>query len=341
MDRFDDYKTHSIYSEICYQAYGKKGEKFFDIVTNITLFGIGIVYTLTASEMIAKLPWDKAGMPLLSNQKFCVLIVTLILVPVILLRDMTSLSFASLLGNIAIISCVIIVIVYGLIYNEKSVMMEDVKWVETSISGLSKLYGTLLFSFGVVFVTLPTIDEMQTPSSFNTILSITTTSSAIFYSVCNSFMYILYHNVIGGVKSNILQNMDNSSYFYYASTVLICLMSIFSYPVTVMPALQLCEPKANDNDKGLFTKTPKKIIFRLVILFLVSSLGLLFPNFNIVVSLLGNITITLITFILPPLLYLRLNEKNTKKEKIINGIFITLGIISMIFTTTNTILSIL
>lgn len=164
-------------------------------------------------------------------------------------------------------------------------LMVNVKWVDSSLKGISNLYGTLLYSFGVIFVALPTVDEMQVPDDFNRILSITTTSSALFYAICNSFLYILFHNTVGGVKGNILENMHTESVFYYVSTVLVSLMCVFSYPVTVMPALQLCEPKSDENDRGLFTHNYKKIIFRISVVVIASITAFFFPTFNIVVSL--------------------------------------------------------
>lgn len=168
-------------------------------------------------------------------------------------------------------------------------LLVNVKWVDSSLKGISNLYGTLLYSFGVIFVALPTVDEMQTPDDFNRILSITTASSALFYAICNSFLYILFHNAPHGVKGNILENMHTDSPFYYIATVLVSLMCVFSYPVTVMPALQLCEPKgdttANNTDRGLFTHNYKKILFRIFVVVAASVTAFFFPSFNIVVSL--------------------------------------------------------
>lgn len=69
--------------------------------------------------MLSKLPWDKMNLDFMTNQNYCIILVTLLLIPVILLRDMTSLSFSSLLGNIAIIGSIVLVLMY-IIYNEFS-----------------------------------------------------------------------------------------------------------------------------------------------------------------------------------------------------------------------------
>lgn len=111
--RNDDYITHSDYSECCYQSFGKIGVLIFEISTTISLFGVGVVYTLTAEGMLSRLPWTKIGIPYFEgNRLIMILIIVAILIPINLLRDMTSLSWASMLGNACIIICLFIVLMY-------------------------------------------------------------------------------------------------------------------------------------------------------------------------------------------------------------------------------------
>lgn len=62
--------------------------------------------------MLIQLPWKEWNASILSNSYLMVFIVGLLLIPVNLLRDMTSLSWSSMLGNISIISCLFIVLMY-------------------------------------------------------------------------------------------------------------------------------------------------------------------------------------------------------------------------------------
>lgn len=126
---------------------------------------------------------------------------------------------------------------------------------------------------------------MQTPKNYGKIIITGLSISSFFYIVIVSLLVIIYCHTADGIGSNILYNMSNKSVWYYICTVFVSLMCVFSYPVAVMPALQLIEPKENKNDKGLFTKTPKKIIFRIAIVIGVSAVAMIFPQFNIVVSL--------------------------------------------------------
>lgn len=174
---------------------------------------------------------------------------------------------------------------------------------------------------------------MEHPEKFQTLSSISLTISTLFYIVFGILLVILYYNIPGGVESNILYNIPSSNVCYWFTTLFISLMCILSYPVAVMPALQILEPKENENDKGLFTVTPFKIIFRIVIIAGISGIALLFPTFNIVVSLIGNVTLGTVSFIMPPLLYLKLNEHNTRADYIYNGIMAFIGFVAACFAT--------
>lgn len=79
--------------------------------------------------------------------------------------------------------------------------------------------------------------------------------------------------------------MNNTSIPFYICTLLVSLMCVFSYPVIVMPALELIEPQRNENDTKMFVITPKRILFRIIMIIFISIIAFLFPSFNIVISL--------------------------------------------------------
>lgn len=44
--RKDGYVASSLYSELCYQAWGIWGARIFDACTTFSLLGVGVVYTV-------------------------------------------------------------------------------------------------------------------------------------------------------------------------------------------------------------------------------------------------------------------------------------------------------
>lgn len=220
-------------------------------------------------------------------------------------------------------------------------MFSNIPWMTSSLSGFSRLFGTIIYAYSIVLVTLPTIKEMEEPSEFPLMAIISLILSSFFYIIFTSILVMLFTNSSdfgNGVKNNILYNISKDSIWYYISTLLISIMCIFSFPVAVMPALQLIEPKSIHKDKHLFTITPLKIVFRISITIGVAAVAYMFPNFNIVISLLGNIIFALVNFIIPPLLLIKMNNENMDLlDKIVNYVLIILGVIAAIYTTITTI----
>lgn len=63
--------------------------------------------------MLIRIPWDDIGIPFISNNRYMmIIIVALIMIPVNMLNNMSNLSWSSLLGNILILSCIFIVLMY-------------------------------------------------------------------------------------------------------------------------------------------------------------------------------------------------------------------------------------
>lgn len=63
--------------------------------------------------MLIRIPWDDIGIPFFSNNRYMmIIIVALIMIPVNMLNNMSNLSWSSLLGNILILSCIFIVLMY-------------------------------------------------------------------------------------------------------------------------------------------------------------------------------------------------------------------------------------
>lgn len=340
VERHTGFKTSNLLAEICYQAFGKWGCYILEATVSLTMLGVGVVYITTSADLISHLPWDKAGSDFLyTNKAMFVLFIGILLIPLVLLRDCASLSFASMLGNVAIIGSLIIVFVYGLVNNDFS-HMHDIPYVHTSVSALSNLFGTLIFSYGIIFNLMPVLQDMRDKKQFPLAMNGSLGTAATLYIIVTISLCVIYNNVPSGIAGNIIQNLDSHNPCYYVSTILVSLMCIFSFPLAVCPAVQILEPKPRDDDCGFFTKTPGRILLRVVVLIIDCGLGALIPSFNIAVTLIGDITLTFGTFILPPVLYLKMKGHEMTKFQIgVEIFFIILGVATMIFATVNSILS--
>lgn len=69
VERHTGFKTSSLLSEICYQAFGKWGSYVLEATVSLTMLGVGVVYVTTSADLISHLPWDKAGSDFLYQNK--------------------------------------------------------------------------------------------------------------------------------------------------------------------------------------------------------------------------------------------------------------------------------
>lgn len=136
-----------------------------------------------------------------------------------------------------------------------------------------------------MLIILPTYVNMKNKRRFNILIATSLCISALFYVIFSFLLVLVYNNSENGIESNILYNMNNTSIPFYICTLLVSLMCVFSYPVIVMPALELIEPQRNENDTKMFVITPKRILFRIIMIIFISIIAFLFPSFNIVISL--------------------------------------------------------
>ena len=112
--------------------------------------------------MIAGLPWSDWHCPLGNNVLVWTGLFALCIYPIVLLRSMrcafarnltrSSISFASQAGNYILIAVMVVVIIYGILYNKPSLdlsMLWPRKYME-----IANMFGVICFSMGVAFVGL-------------------------------------------------------------------------------------------------------------------------------------------------------------------------------------------
>lgn len=102
--------------------------------------------------MITGLPWDQWNCPILKQTWIWTVAFGVCIYPLVLLRSMSSISFASQAGNYVLIAVLIIVITYGAIYNHFHIdvsMLWPRKYLE-----IADMFGVICFSMGVAFIGL-------------------------------------------------------------------------------------------------------------------------------------------------------------------------------------------
>jgi len=137
---------------------------------------------------------------------------------------------------------------------------------------------------------------------------------------------------IGYGKCNIVTDCLPPSPVTTVIKIALCVSLILTHPIILYPASQILE-------NFLFRKqsrhlTLKRYSVRAAEVVLTCTIGLILPNFPIFSDFVGSILLTLIGFIIPPLLYIKLQSGKIGIIPIgFNGLIITLGFAFMFIGT--------
>lgn len=116
------------------------------------MIGVGAAYQITFNQMLSGLPWDLVHFSYGKNTLFWTLIFGVCIYPLVLLRTMGSISFASQAGNYILMGVMIIVILYGILTYKPSFTV-SMLWPSDYIE-IANMFGVICFSMGVAFVCL-------------------------------------------------------------------------------------------------------------------------------------------------------------------------------------------
>ncbi|CAL1274020.1 unnamed protein product [Larinioides sclopetarius] len=185
--------------------------------------------------------------------------------------------------------------------------MKDVHYGGANFSSASLAFGTILFAYSAVYM-FPTIqNDMKDRQQFKKATILSFIGIMIFYLP----VIITGYAVLGSaVPVNILMAIDEG---YFRSFIEACLaLHIFlAFLLAINPVAQEIEEvfkiKPNFNYK--------RCIIRSTIVTLILVVAYTIPHFDKILNLIGGSTMTLLSFILPPLFYLLLVKKGLTDTK--------------------------
>jgi amino acid permease len=329
--------VNSTYSRIAYSAYGTAGVQIADSCLIVTLLGVCVTYLITASAMMQ----DILGMDLRSE---LTVIIGILLYPLACVEDVQKLTGVNLVALFAIMVGIVSLFWFGLtIYGENlsTHQWTDNLLYPASVADFTYYCGVSSFCFGMCSLVFPVEESMRDRRELNKAVSWAIIFVVGLYSFVGDGLYLLYKYDGSGIRGNILQNlpMDSiASLLVRASIVGVC---VLSFPFTFLPPAQMieqrimgvgsatdkrggyqpipsAEPSSSSSSSGISgppedaltqgapkPSLPKAFyVIRAALVALCTILATVVPCFGAVVSLLGSFTVTVLTFVLPPVCHL-------------------------------------
>ena len=171
------------------------------------------------------------------------------------------------------------------------------------------------------------------------------------YVVCGVGTALLYAKAPEGIQGNILMNLPTDS--MVATVVRLCYAAVCasSFPLTLVPA---CDMVANigvcAGPTGGSSESPEapakdkttNIPLRVVMVYLSTIVGLSFPHFGLIVSIIGSFSVSILSFVLPSAMHLAVSESESlfTAANAFDLVLLAAGVCTCIVTTTMTIRSI-
>jgi len=336
-ERWDEYKKPSRqpYQEIAYRAFGIHGRRLVLACLMITLTGSTIVFIILIAQMIG------SYVPSLSQCEW-VLIVSAVILPTVWLGSPKDFWQASVLAVLATVVAVVVIVAKIIYDREKYIAAHPVHSLPT-ISSFSLGFSAILFSYGGASV-FPTIqNDMKNKADF--------TKSVIFSFSIILMLYlpvgIVGYVLIGdAVDSNILLTVGPSVIVLVAIGLQIVNL-LGTFIISMNPVVQTLEDIIGIPTHFCW----QRVAIRSSVIVLEVLVAFAIPDFALILNLIGASTIGCLTFVMPPLMYMRLVDDRSEKswpernvalwERIYLWVILIVGVVGGLAGTVSAVMAIL
>ena len=283
----------SAYSALAFAVLGRPGLWLLEGSVLFVLLGV------CASMQIQFAQFAAAVCPNLGYSA-CLLVSACLLLPLVLQRTLVGLSRVSALGLAVLVLGLCVVAVHGWLHYGGEPISPTLL-TAPSLGGAAAFFGIATFSFGVQMMVLPVQEAMAQPSRIGEALALALGAVVVLYLLVGGGLASLYASQ--GVQQLIVLNLPPGSLLATAVQTCAALVSVLSYPLPLMPVVQLLLAPVERLRLGPPRRRESGL--RLGILLVTSAVALFVPNFGAIAGFLGCLNVTA-SMVLPPALHLKL-----------------------------------
>ncbi|KAI1757507.1 transmembrane amino acid transporter [Xylaria castorea] len=323
-------------------GYGEIGEAIAGprmrnlILASITLSQLGFVCSgivFVAENLTSFFEAVTHGHSPISPAKL-ILIQVLVLIPLSYIRNIAKLGPVALLADVFILIGVSYIYYYDIAYIASEGINPTV--VLFNPSKYTLMVGSAIFTFEGIGLILPIQSSMAKPERFEWLLGVVMFLITIIFTAVGVLCYATFGK---DTSIEIINNYPQTSKFVNAVQFLYSLAVLAGNPVQLFPALRILEGAIfgrRSGKRSLRTKW-KKNAFRSLLVFVCGGVSILGTgNLDKFVALIGSFACVPLVYIYPAYLHYK-GTATSKAAKIGDLLFVVVGVIAMIYTTTVTI----
>ena len=275
-----------------------------------------------------------------------------------LIESAKTLSFTSMLGNVAVVAGIVGVVGGGAGKREAGV------GPLARPAGVPTFFGSTVFLFAIHIVVLPIAHGMRPKRASSSASSSrkappkATFAAAAFwaffviavvnaaFAASSAVLFDRGHchpsdpelpDGYAGPCPNVLSNFATTSVALDVVILFFCVNIVLTTPLILLAPRAILEPPLLDwaRARGLPPRAVK-VAYRLLTVGLVLAVALGVPDFSDMVDLVGGVCNSLMGFVIPPLLHLKVSEKPSRASKAAHLAISLFGVVAMVYTTYTT-----
>lgn len=326
------------YEDLAMYCFGKKVALFVEVNILVFCFGISVAYLVTLGDILVPLGTLCFGAESLFAQHWVLmtLFCLTIMLPLSLLRDISSLQFSSILGVLSIIFLVLAVSIRSLMKVAADGISQDISWTLNTTQGMNYMLSLpiVMFAFTNQVNVFSIYTELQRPCirRMKKVVDRATLVSFLIYLCIGITAYLAFGSslVDPSKKGNILLSFQANDTLIAISRAAITFTVAVAFPLNIVSILRVCCTKSHVSkqfpcrftlEMMFFSNSRPSLIRHVAITCTLVLLALLLaifcPSINVVFGIIGGTCSAVVCFILPAAYMLKVLEgPMTKGEKL-------------------------
>jgi len=334
----------STFSKLGWYALGDFGRWSIELMMLMLLLFINIAFEVAILSFLEATPFT-TGDKLRDGILFGFL-----LVPFCIVDDMSALSKLSRFGLVILGFAMSVVAWYGCNgYGDETNGVTEAninKFDENTnsfnlyplngIEGVSKWFGCVVFSFGVVPLTFNFRESMAEPEKLPKIAMISMTTVGVFYIVVGIYFLYLFPNI----EDDLLAELPSTGFLAIVTRLAMIIVVMASTPLLIVPCAEIIEGKLLKTESSHGIRSRKgMIVIRTSILLGTVSVAAKLPGFVSVLAFVGCFAVSMVSFVLPPALHWFLvgqgfhDGSDGRMYTSLSRLMLLLGLVTTIITT--------
>ncbi|OWZ10088.1 Sodium-coupled neutral amino acid transporter [Phytophthora megakarya] len=337
--RAEDITKLKSYEDLAMHCFGTKMTIFVEVNILVFCFGISVAYLVTLGDIITPLGELCFGMESILAQRWFLMTLSCgtIMLPLSMMKDISSLQFSSILGVLSIIFLVVAVAIRSIMYASAHGIPEDISWTIDLSHGPNFMLSVpiVMFAFTCQVNVFSIYTELQRPCirRMNKVVDRATLISFLIYLSIGVVAYLAFGPQLmePKYKGNILLSFPLSDTLIAISRAAITFTVAVAFPLNIFPCRFTIDMMFFSNSEDSW---PRHVAVTSGLVLLALVLAIFCPSINVVFGIIGGTCSTVVCFCFPAAFILKLEDGPLLGPKKIGPLLLFVGAVIIGFVGT-------